>query len=68
MEIQLRSIAMDFWASLEHKIYFKYDGEVPNALLEELKEAADTANEAGLTDGASASGTTRLSQEPMTHS
>lgn len=45
VEIQLRSIAMDFWASLEHKIYFKYDGAVPDALLEELKEAADTANE-----------------------
>jgi putative GTP pyrophosphokinase len=45
VEIQLRSIAMDFWASLEHKIYYKYDGEVPNALLAELKEAANTANE-----------------------
>ena len=45
VEIQLRSIAMDFWASLEHKIYYKYDGEVPDALLRELKEAADTANE-----------------------
>ena len=45
VEIQLRSIAMDFWASLEHKIYYKYDGEVPDALLAELKEAADTANE-----------------------
>lgn len=45
VEIQLRSIAMDFWASLERKIYFKYDGEVPGALLEELKEAADTADE-----------------------
>ncbi len=45
VEIQLRSIAMDFWASLEHKIYYKYDGEVPGALLQELKEAADTASE-----------------------
>ena len=45
VEIQMRSIAMDFWASLEHKIYYKYDGEVPDALLQELKEAADTANE-----------------------
>jgi putative GTP pyrophosphokinase len=33
VEIQLRSIAMDFWASLEHKTYYKYDGEVPDALL-----------------------------------
>ena len=45
VEIQLRSIAMDFWASLEHKIYFKYDGDVPEALLAELKEAAETADE-----------------------
>jgi putative GTP pyrophosphokinase len=36
---------MDFWASLEHKIYFKYDGDVPEALLAELKEAAETADE-----------------------
>ena len=48
VEIQLRSIAMDFWASLEHKIYYKYDGEVPDALLQELKEAADTASELDL--------------------
>lgn len=45
VELQLRSIAMDFWASLEHKIYYKYDGDVPDALLAELKEAAETADE-----------------------
>ena len=45
VEIQLRTVAMDFWARLEHKIYYKYDGEVPVALLAELKEAADTASE-----------------------
>ncbi|MFT4163682.1 MAG: GTP pyrophosphokinase family protein [Microlunatus sp.] len=43
VEIQFRTIAMDFWASLEHKIYYKYDGAVPAGLLAELKEAADTA-------------------------
>jgi putative GTP pyrophosphokinase len=43
VEIQLRTIAMDFWASLEHKIYYKYDREVPTALLAELTEAADAA-------------------------
>ena len=42
VEIQIRTIAMDFWASLEHKIYYKYDKEVPAELLEELKEAADS--------------------------
>jgi len=43
VEIQLRTIAMDFWASLEHKIYYKYDREVPGALVAELTEAADAA-------------------------
>jgi len=27
----VRTIAMDFWASLEHKIHYKYDGNVPDA-------------------------------------
>lgn len=43
VEIQLRTIAMDFWASLEHKIYYKYDRDVPAALVAELTEAADAA-------------------------
>jgi putative GTP pyrophosphokinase len=41
VEIQIRTVAMDFWASVEHKIYYKYDGVVPESLLSELKEAAD---------------------------
>ena len=45
VEIQIRTIAMDFWASLEHKIYYKYDREVPAALVAELTEAADAARE-----------------------
>nr|WP_202567222.1 GTP pyrophosphokinase family protein [Agreia sp. COWG] len=49
VEIQIRTIAMDFWASLEHKIYYKYNREVPAALLDELKEAADTANRLDVT-------------------
>ena len=43
VEIQIRTIAMDFWASLEHKIYYKYGGGVPAALLVDLKQAADVA-------------------------
>jgi len=43
VEVQFRTIAMDFWASLEHKIYYKYDSQVPDRLLVELKEAADSA-------------------------
>ncbi|MGO1746835.1 MAG: GTP pyrophosphokinase family protein, partial [Microbacterium gubbeenense] len=40
-----RTIAMDFWASLEHKIYYKYDKQVPQQLLDELREAALTASD-----------------------
>ena len=43
VEVQFRTIAMDFWASLEHKIYYKYSGLVPDGLLAELKDAADSA-------------------------
>jgi len=45
VEVQIRTIAMDFWASLEHKIYYKFDKGIPNHLLAELKEAADAAHE-----------------------
>lgn len=45
VEVQLRTIAMDFWASLEHKIYYKYDGEVPAELLCQLTDAAATASQ-----------------------
>jgi putative GTP pyrophosphokinase len=41
--VQIRTIAMDFWASLEHKIFYKYNQSVPAHLLKELKEAAETA-------------------------
>ncbi|WP_296666126.1 GTP pyrophosphokinase family protein [Demequina sp.] len=45
VEVQFRTIAMDFWASLEHKIYYKYSAEVPRRLTDELREAATTAAE-----------------------
>jgi len=44
VEIQIRTIAMDFWASLEHKIFYKYNKDVPEHLTRELKSAADSAN------------------------
>jgi putative GTP pyrophosphokinase len=43
VEVQFRTIAMDFWASLEHKIYYKFEKQVPAELLDELKDAADSA-------------------------
>lgn len=45
VEIQIRTIAMDFWASLEHKIYYKFNKEIPKRLTTELKEAAMSAME-----------------------
>ena len=45
IEVQIRTIAMDFWASLEHKIYYKYDRQVPGELLDQLTDAARTAAE-----------------------
>ena len=48
VEMQFRTVAMDFWASLEHKLYYKYDRQVPPALLDELRDAAGIA--AGLDD------------------
>ncbi|WHZ05440.1 GTP pyrophosphokinase family protein [Neobacillus sp. YX16] len=43
VEIQIRTIAMDFWASLEHKIYYKYNKAVPQKMLDELKTTAEMA-------------------------
>lgn len=41
VEIQIRTIAMDFWASLEHKIYYKFEGHAPEYISQDLKECAD---------------------------
>ena len=40
-EIQIRTIAMDFWASLEHKIYYKFEGNAPDYIRRELKGCAE---------------------------
>jgi GTP pyrophosphokinase len=45
VEIQLRTVAMDFWASLEHKIHYKYRNDVPDDVRTQLREAAATAHE-----------------------
>jgi putative GTP pyrophosphokinase len=44
VEIQIRTIAMDFWASLEHKIYYKFEGNAPERIRSELKECAEIVN------------------------
>ena len=40
VEIQIRTIAQDFWASLEHKIYYKFEGNSPAYISQELQECA----------------------------
>lgn len=40
VEVQLRTIAMDFWASLEHKIHYKFEGDAPESIKNELVECA----------------------------
>ncbi|WP_235833780.1 GTP pyrophosphokinase [Aeromicrobium chenweiae] len=49
VEVQMRTIAMDFWASLEHKIHYKYREDVPQSLLDGLKQAAETATDLDVT-------------------
>ncbi|SEP13367.1 putative GTP pyrophosphokinase [Paenibacillus sophorae] len=44
-EIQLRTLAMDFWASMEHILYYKFDQQLPPHVAEELKSAARAADE-----------------------
>ena len=41
IELQLRTIAMDFWASLEHQLRYKADVEVPPHISDDLKACAD---------------------------
>lgn len=41
VEIQIRTVAMDFWASLEHKIRYKFEGKAPVHIEEELKACSD---------------------------
>ena len=40
VELQIRTMAMDFWASLEHKMYYKYEGNAPDYFERELRECA----------------------------
>ena len=40
-EIQIRTMAMDFWATLEHSLQYKYKGDMPPHVAERLTNAAD---------------------------
>ena len=43
VEVQFRTISMDWWACLEHKIRYKKDVVVPKDIADELRECADAA-------------------------
>lgn len=45
VEIQLRTVAMDFWATLEHKIHYKLEGEAPGHIIDELRECSVIVSE-----------------------
>lgn len=42
-EIQIRTLAMNFWATNEHSLNYKYDGQIPTDVKARLKRAAEAA-------------------------
>lgn len=48
VEVQLRTIAMDFWASLEHSMKYKHDIKNADYVVDELKKCADVISETDL--------------------
>ena len=45
VEIQIRTVAMDFWATLEHGIRYKSKDAVPQRIVDELRSCADVITE-----------------------
>lgn len=43
VEIQIRTLAMNFWATIEHTLNYKYKGEYPERIHERLVNAAEAA-------------------------
>ena len=48
VEIQIRTIAMDFWASLEHQLKYKTSSDIPPEIAEELRSCAERIAETDL--------------------
>ena len=42
-EIQIRTLAMNFWATIEHTLNYKYSGEYPPEIKDRLQNAAEAA-------------------------
>lgn len=45
VEVQVRTMAMDFWASLEHQIHYKTEGRPSESIANELRECAEIIHE-----------------------
>lgn len=45
VEIQIRTVAMDFWASLEHKIHYKFEGNAPEHIKRDLRTCAEMVSD-----------------------
>ena len=45
VEIQIRTVARDFWASLEHKINYKFEGNAPSYIKAELTQCAQMVSD-----------------------
>lgn len=43
-EIQIRTLAMNFWAIIEHSLKYKYEQKIPPHIIDRLKRAADAAS------------------------
>ncbi|WP_026675367.1 GTP pyrophosphokinase [Alkalihalobacterium bogoriense] len=43
VELQIRTLAMNFWATIEHSLNYKYRGEIPEDIKLRLKRAAEAA-------------------------
>lgn len=65
VEIQIRTVAQDFWASLEHKIHYKFEGEAPEHIRSELIECARMVSDLDARMLALNDEILELSQQPM---
>ncbi len=43
VEIQIRTLSMNFWATIEHSLNYKYQGEFPKEINDRLKRAAEAS-------------------------
>lgn len=43
VEVQIRTMAMNFWATIEHSLNYKYSGEIPENIKKRLQSASEAA-------------------------